>query len=121
LGIIPVERSPTGRPSAGHRPLGDGVDAPKAVSAFGGKYVIEDNSEIPDTLEVVFEYPASPVSGKEFVVTWSNRHANSHGPDGHNYGIQFYGSEARCSSTARATRCGLSASPTEAKAFCPPV
>jgi len=42
------------------------------VSAFGGKYVMEDNSEIPDTLEVVFEYPASPVSGKEFVVTWSN-------------------------------------------------
>src|SRR6266699_632259 len=70
-----------------------GVDAPKAVSAFGGKYVIEDNGEIPDALEVVFEYPASPVSGKEFVVRWSNRHANSHGPDGHGYGIQFYGTE----------------------------
>jgi len=54
-----------------------GIDAPKTVSAFGGKYVIEDNGEIPDTLKVVFEYPASPVSGKEFVVTWSNRHANS--------------------------------------------
>src|SRR5258707_10048399 len=70
-----------------------GVDAPKTVSAFGGKYVIEDNGEIPDTLEVVFEYPASPVSGKEFVVTWSNRHANSHGPDGHVYGIEFFGTE----------------------------
>jgi predicted dehydrogenase len=70
-----------------------GVDAPKTVSAFGGKYVIEDNGEIPDTLKVVFEYPVSPVSGKEFVVTWSNRHANSHGPDGHSYGVQFYGTE----------------------------
>jgi predicted dehydrogenase len=70
-----------------------GVDAPKTVSAFGGKYVIEDNGEIPDTLKVVFEYPASPVSGKEFVVTWSNRHANSHGPDGHSYGVQFCGTE----------------------------
>src|SRR5258708_19352151 len=70
-----------------------GVEAPKNVSAFGGKYVIEDNGEIPDTLEVVFEYPASPVSGKEFVVTWSNRHANSHGPDGHGYGIEFFGTE----------------------------
>ncbi len=70
-----------------------GVDAPKTVSAFGGKYVLDDNSEIPDTLEVVFEYPASPVSGKEFIVTWSNRHANSHGPDGHGYGIEFYGTE----------------------------
>ncbi len=70
-----------------------GVDAPKTVSSFGGKYVLDDNSEIPDTLEVVFEYPASPVGGKEFVVTWSNRHANSHGPDGHGYGIEFFGTE----------------------------
>src|SRR5207245_276480 len=59
----------------------------------GGKYVLNDNSEIPDTLEVVFEYPASPVSGKEFIVTWSNRHTNTRGPDGHNYGIEFYGTE----------------------------
>src|SRR5260370_30575264 len=70
-----------------------GINAPKAVSVFGEKYVIEDNGEIPDVLEVVFEYPASPVSGKEFVVRWSNRHANSHGSDGHGYGIQFYGTE----------------------------
>lgn len=70
-----------------------GVDAPKTVSASGGKYLIEDNGETPDMLEVVYEYPVSPVSGKEFVVTWSNRHTNSHGPDGHGYGVQFYGTE----------------------------
>jgi len=48
-----------------------GVDAPKTVSTFGGKYVLNDNSEIPDTLEVVFD-TRIPVSAK-FIVTWSNR------------------------------------------------
>jgi predicted dehydrogenase len=33
-----------------------GQDAPKSVCALGGKYVMEDNREIPDTMEVVWEY-----------------------------------------------------------------
>jgi predicted dehydrogenase len=70
-----------------------GVDAPKTIMATGGKYVLEDNRETPDTLEVMYQYPASAVSGKEFVVRFSNRVANDHGPDGHSYGIQFYGTD----------------------------
>jgi len=70
-----------------------GVDAPRTISATGGKYVMQDNRETPDTLEVLYEYPASPVSGKAYAVRFSNRVANAHGPDGHTYGIQFYGSE----------------------------
>ena len=34
-----------------------GHDAPLAVAAMGGKVVIEDNREIPDTLEVLWTYP----------------------------------------------------------------
>ena len=34
-----------------------GHDAPLAVTAMGGKLVIEDNREIPDTLEVLWTYP----------------------------------------------------------------
>jgi predicted dehydrogenase len=34
-----------------------GVDAPMAVAAMGGKYVMEDNREVPDTLEVMWQYP----------------------------------------------------------------
>lgn len=34
-----------------------GQDAPLAVTAMGGKFVVEDNREIPDTLEVVWTYP----------------------------------------------------------------
>ncbi len=36
-----------------------GVDAPLAVTAMGGKYVMEDNREIPDTLEVLWQYPGN--------------------------------------------------------------
>jgi predicted dehydrogenase len=34
-----------------------GQDAPRAVVALGGKYAIKDNREIPDTLEVLWEWP----------------------------------------------------------------
>jgi predicted dehydrogenase len=36
-----------------------GQDAPLAVTAMGGKLVMEDNREIPDTLEVVWMYPGN--------------------------------------------------------------
>jgi predicted dehydrogenase len=36
-----------------------GQDAPLAVTAMGGKFVIEDNREIPDTLEVIWTYPGN--------------------------------------------------------------
>ncbi|MPY89387.1 MAG: gfo/Idh/MocA family oxidoreductase [Luteitalea sp.] len=62
------------------------VDAPSAITAAGGKFVLEDNRETPDTLEVLFEYP-------EFVATYSNRFTNGYTPDGHGYGIVFYGTD----------------------------
>lgn len=34
-----------------------GVDAPLSVAAMGGKFIIKDNREIPDTLEVMYQYP----------------------------------------------------------------
>ncbi len=33
-----------------------GKDAPKAVTVMGGKYAIEDNREIPDTLQAMWDY-----------------------------------------------------------------
>jgi predicted dehydrogenase len=70
-----------------------GVEAPRTINATGGKYLLEDCRETPDTLEIVYEYPASPISGKGFIVRFSNRVNNEHGPDGHMYGTQFYGTE----------------------------
>jgi predicted dehydrogenase len=40
-----------------------GRDAPLAITAIGGKYAIQDNREIPDTMEVLWEYP-----GKTLVI-----------------------------------------------------
>jgi len=36
-----------------------GQDAPLAVTAIGGKYAVEDNREVPDTLEVLWQYPGN--------------------------------------------------------------
>lgn len=33
-----------------------GVEAPNAISAHGGKYVLTDDRDIPDTMDVIFEF-----------------------------------------------------------------
>ncbi len=63
------------------------ADAPEAVSAHGGRLVLTDNRETPDTLQVTFRYP-------DFVCTYENRSGNGHPLDGHGYGIFFHGTEA---------------------------
>jgi len=47
-----------------------GQDAPKSVVAMGGKFAVDDNREIPDTLEVVWEYDGA-------IVTFSQINANN--------------------------------------------
>jgi len=66
---------------------GMGVDAPLAVAASGGKYVIPDNRETPDTQEVIYDYPG-------FTLVYSFRGANERDMDGHSYGMQFHGTKA---------------------------
>lgn len=64
------------------------VDAPLAVSASGGKYILQDNRETPDTLLATFDYPG-------FVMTYENRTTNSRPMDARwGYGILFYGTDA---------------------------
>ncbi len=64
------------------------VDAPTAVSASGGKFILQDNRETPDTLLVVFEYAG-------FVMTYENRTTNARGQDARwGYGTLFYGTDA---------------------------
>lgn len=68
-----------------------GQDAPTAVTAMGGKYVIEDNREIPDTLEVLWQYPHA--SGSQTLVTFTQINANA-APAGINNGeIEFRGTK----------------------------
>jgi predicted dehydrogenase len=48
-----------------------GQDAPKSVCALGGKYVLEDNRDIPDTLEVVWEYDGALATFSQYNATAS--------------------------------------------------
>jgi predicted dehydrogenase len=48
-----------------------GVDAPKAVTAIGGKFANYDNREVPDTLEVLWHYPG------DTLVTFSQFNASA--------------------------------------------
>jgi predicted dehydrogenase len=43
-----------------------GVEYPRRATALGGKYVIEDNREIPDTLEVIWEYDGTLMTFSQY-------------------------------------------------------
>ncbi len=47
-----------------------GQDTPSGVFALGGRYAVQDNRDVPDTMEVIWEYPRGPL------VTFSQINAN---------------------------------------------
>ncbi len=61
------------------------ANAPETVMATGGRYVLDDNAETPDTLEVVYHYPG------EWDMVWSHISNNAHGFEGRGAGIMFQG------------------------------
>jgi predicted dehydrogenase len=62
-----------------------GQQIPAAATAMGGKFVLEDNREIPDTMEVLWQYPGG------ILVTFTQINANA-APAGLNNGeIEFRG------------------------------
>jgi predicted dehydrogenase len=63
---------------------GLGVDAPLAVSSGGGKYVFDDDQEVPDTQIVTWEFPKA-------CLVWEHRMWSKHGTEGDGFGIAFYG------------------------------
>ena len=67
------------------------VDAPRTISATGGRYALADNAEVPDTLEVTYEYEKA---GQKFLMVWSQTDANAHGLENQGLGIMFQGTEA---------------------------
>ncbi len=64
-----------------------GQDAPLAVTAMGGKYALEDNREIPDTLEVLWTYPGG------VLVTFSQFNASAAPAGLRNGEIEFRGTK----------------------------
>jgi predicted dehydrogenase len=60
------------------------LDAPTSVAASGGKLHADDNTETPDTMEVIYEYPG-------FVLTWSHTMLSQLGREKRGLGVQFFG------------------------------
>lgn len=60
------------------------VEAPKTISGSGRKLYLQDNSETPDMLEIVYEYPG-------FTCTYTYCALNSRGLEEKGYGIMFHG------------------------------
>jgi len=67
------------------------VEAPRTISAVGGRYALDDNAEAPDTLEVTYEYQKGD---RKFLMVWSQTDASSHGIENKGLGIMFQGTEA---------------------------
>jgi predicted dehydrogenase len=63
-----------------------GQDAPKSVCALGGKFVVADNREIPDTMEAVWEYDGC-------LATFSQINANAAAGNLRGVEMEFRGSK----------------------------
>jgi len=66
------------------------ADAPNTVYAVGGKFLLQDNRDTPDTLQVTYEYQTP---GGGCIVTYENRECNANSMYKHGYGIEFHGTE----------------------------
>ena len=64
-----------------------GQSAPLAVTAMGGKYAVEDNRDIPDTMEALWHYPGNTL------VSFTQFNANSAGAAARPCEIEFRGTK----------------------------
>jgi predicted dehydrogenase len=60
-----------------------GVDAPRTVSAAGGRFSLRDAGEMPDILQVTYEYPG-------FVLSYEACNLSGHGVGGRTPGMKYY-------------------------------
>ncbi|MDX2152037.1 MAG: Gfo/Idh/MocA family oxidoreductase [Bryobacteraceae bacterium] len=60
-----------------------GEEVPVRVSAAGGRFVLDDGGEMPDTLQVTYEYPG-------FVLSYEASNVNGHGLGGRTAGMKYY-------------------------------
>jgi predicted dehydrogenase len=64
-----------------------GQDTPLSVTALGGKFAVRDNREIPDTLEVLWQYPGNTL------VSFTQINANAGPPNPTNADLEFRGTK----------------------------
>jgi predicted dehydrogenase len=63
---------------------GLGVEAPLTVVSGGGKYIFDDDQEVPDTQIATWEFPGA-------CLVWEHRMWSKHGTEKLGFGIAFYG------------------------------
>ena len=64
-----------------------GLDWPTSVVSTGGKYVLQDNSETPDTQTTLYEFPS-------YTLIWEHQIGCGLGPDRREHGVMFTGTDA---------------------------
>jgi len=57
---------------------------PKSVSSVGGRFIKQDNTDVPDTQSVIFQF-------ESFTAEWEHRWYAANNAEKHNVGIYFYG------------------------------
>src|SRR5579872_1386378 len=60
-----------------------GVNAPRTIAASGGRFSLRDAGEIPDVMQVTYEYP-------DFVMSYETCLLNAHGVGGRTPGMKYY-------------------------------
>jgi predicted dehydrogenase len=60
-----------------------GEDAPRSVSAAGGRFELHDGAETPDVLQATYEYPS-------FVLSYESCQLNAHGTGGRTPDKRYY-------------------------------
>ena len=68
-----------------------GVTAPIAVSTLGGKWVLKDDRDTPDTMQTIYEFGPCEQSPKGFVHTYTMRKASGRPWNAGGYGMVFHG------------------------------
>jgi len=64
-----------------------GPEWPKSIMSSGGKYVLQDNSETPDTQIAVYDFPS-------YTLIWEHQVQAGLGPDRREHGVMFTGADA---------------------------
>jgi len=68
--------------------MGMGPEAPKSVFSSGGKFVLDDNSETPDSQVTVYEFPT-------YTLIWEHKAGLNNGLNGRSWGVEWKGTEGR--------------------------
>lgn len=66
--------------------MGTPLETPKSVVSSGGRYVLDDNSETPDSQVTTYEFDS-------FMLLWEHKAGLAVGINNHPWGIAWYGTE----------------------------